>query len=123
MNKKPSISAVLLYAALHAAHADEPGKDRDPPAQQLLLDDIRGQYAFPGGRLLTMTGSAYRIRAQLDGHGEMVVTRVGPAAFRAADGSFTLRFRPQGNGTVLIVDLAEAAGRAPATDAAPDTGR
>lgn len=53
----------------------------------------------------------------------MVVTRVGPAAFRAADGSFTLSFRPQGNGTVLIVDLAEAAGRAPATDTAPDAKR
>ncbi|MFK3736242.1 hypothetical protein [Massilia sp. TN1-12] len=115
------IAACFLCAAVQVAHAEEAKLDGDVPAVQVGLDDIRGQYAFPGGRLLTMTGSAYRIRARLDGHEEVIVARTGPATFRAEDDSFTLHFRPHGNGNVVAVDLEEAPGPAMAHGAVSST--
>jgi hypothetical protein len=103
-----------LCGSAGVASADEQRRTADAVLAHVRLDDIKGQYAFPGGRLLTMFGSEYRVRAQLDGHPDMVMVRTGPSTFRAPDGSFTLTFRPHENGSVLIVDLDEAGGQAAA---------
>jgi hypothetical protein len=106
------LALLLLCGTVRAAGAEPP----------IRLDDIKGQYAFPGGRLLTMFGSEYKVRAQLDGHPGMVMVRTGPSTFRAPDGSFTLAFRPHENGNVLIVDMAENVEEESADGTAPDAG-
>lgn len=70
-------------------------------------DELRGQYALADGRLLTMTGSAHRIRAQLDGRPDTLVVPAGGAMFNAVDGSFRLSFNQLENGIVAGVKLDE----------------
>lgn len=114
--------ATGLSAGAATAHADdrnEHGKAALPRAQ---LSEIRGQYTLADGRRLTMTGSAYKIRAQLDGRPETVVAPAGGAVFRAVDGSLSLHFEQYANGNVTGVTLVETPGPASASRPVPVAG-
>lgn len=104
------IAVFLIGMAAPAAHADERRKS-DVATPDVWFSEIEGHYAFPGKRWLTVTGSAYKIRAQLDGHPEVVLVRAGGGVLKAADGSFTLTFRQHGNGSVTDVELEETVER------------
>lgn len=104
------IAVFVIGMAAPAAHADERRKGGVPPPD-VWFSEIAGHYAFPGKRWLTVTGSAYKIRAQLDGHPEVLLVRAGGGVLKAADGSFTLTFRQHENGSVTDVELEETAGR------------
>nr|WP_314543961.1 hypothetical protein [uncultured Massilia sp.] len=111
------LAVFVICGAARGASVDEDRRREEASRQEVWVSDLKGQYEFAGGRLLTITGTQYRLHAQLDGHPDTIVVRVGPSVFQAADGSFTLTFRPLGNGTVLAVDLQE--GEVPAqTDVA-----
>lgn len=109
----------VICGAARGAHADEDRRREEASPQEVWVSDLKGQYEFAGGRLLTITGTQYKLHAQLDGHPDTIMVRVGPSVFKAADGSFTLRFRPHANGNVVTVDLTEAPGQAPARGTAP----
>jgi hypothetical protein len=104
------VAAFVLYGALSTANADEARSVTDVPAASAQFADMKGQYEFAGGRLLTITGSAYKIRAQLDGRSEVAMVRVGASTLQAVDHSFTLTFDQHDNGTITTVDLEERPG-------------
>jgi hypothetical protein len=91
-----ALLAVVLGGAVGMAHAEHAG-----PA------DVKGQYELADGRLLTITGSGHRMRAQLDGRGDTLLVPAGRAVFDAVDGSFRLRFKEHENGSVTAVKLDE----------------
>ncbi|TQK11065.1 hypothetical protein [Herbaspirillum sp. SJZ107] len=107
---KCCIAVVASYGALITASADEARPVTDVATPSAQFADMRGQYEFAGGRLLTITGGAYKIRAQLDGRPEVAMVRVGASTLQAADQSFTLTFEQHDNGTITRVDLEERPG-------------
>ncbi len=99
-----------LYGALGTANAGEAKPVSGVPVPSAQFEDLKGYYEFADGRLLTITGSTYKIRAQLDGRPEIAMVRVGASTLQAADRSFTLIFEQQDNGTIVNVDLEERPG-------------
>ncbi|MGB9109305.1 MAG: hypothetical protein WCC39_11525, partial [Telluria sp.] len=89
-----ALLVIVLGVAAGMAHADDAR-----PAE------VKGQYDLADGRLLTITGSGHRLRAQLDGRDGIRLVPAGGAVFDAADGSFRLRFREHANGNVTAVTL------------------
>ena len=92
-----AILAILLGGCAGPRNANEPAS----------ADELRGQYALADGRLLTMAGSAHRIRAQFGDRPDTLVVPAGGAVFNAVDGSFRLSFNQLENGIVAGVTLDE----------------
>jgi|AraplaDrversion2_2_1032049.scaffolds.fasta_scaffold00706_23 hypothetical protein len=111
--RSPFLSGAALLAVvlggIGAAHAGD-----------VIPADIKGQYELADGRLLTITGSGRRMRAQLDGRRDALLVPAGEATFDAVDGSFRLRFDEYENGSVTAVKLDEKRVDAPQ---APARGR
>jgi hypothetical protein len=99
-----------LYGTLSTADAGEAKPVTGMPMPSAQFEDLKGYYEFADRRPLTITGSTYKIRAQLDGRPEIALVRVGASTLQAADHSFTLIFEQQDNGTIVNVDLEERPG-------------
>jgi hypothetical protein len=117
--KNLCIAIFAFYGASAFAAEAGPQAQPDLSSRNVMFSYIKGQYEFASGRLLTLTGSEHRIRAQLDDHPEVIMVRTENSALEAVDGSFKLTFRQYPNGTVTTVDLEETLKTKVNSDPAP----
>lgn len=117
-----AILAATVCGHAGAARADDGGQARQPSDPAASLDDIRGQYVLADGRVLTITGSGRKIRAQLDGRPDSVLVPAGGAVFDARDGAFRLIFEQHASGNVTGVQLEESRERTAAARPVAATG-
>jgi hypothetical protein len=103
LNKAVFLGVFLGSACV--AHAGDSGNHTIKATSFAKFDDIKGQYDLANGRTLTISGSARRVLAQLDGGPQTVLVPSDNAVFTAQDGSFMLTFVQHENGSVSGVTL------------------